>query len=181
MLQAIDTFWIEHLEVMDYMRGSVNLRAYGQRDPLVEYKREGLRLFKEMEAAAAGQIVRLIPTIASAPNNGIFINSENLSEELKSSTEKLGLNSFESEEFVNYWTPRLTDLNKKYIFFSILDREEKERTDHVEISPKPDTFIQFIAYFKGFDEKFDTNEFVYPEKQERKGFTAIEWGGVIDR
>ena len=36
--------------MMDYMRGSVNLRAYGQRDPLVEYKREGLRLFKEMQA-----------------------------------------------------------------------------------------------------------------------------------
>ncbi|MBI2476245.1 MAG: preprotein translocase subunit SecA [Candidatus Taylorbacteria bacterium] len=66
MLQALDTFWIEHLEVMDYMRGSVNLRAYGQRDPLVEYKKEGLRLFKEMEAAAADQIVRLIPTVGGA-------------------------------------------------------------------------------------------------------------------
>ena len=41
ILQTMDIFWIEHLEVMDYMRSSVNLRAYGQRDPLVEYKREG--------------------------------------------------------------------------------------------------------------------------------------------
>ena len=64
MLQAVDTFWIEHLEVMDYMRSSVNLRAYGQRDPLVEYKKEGLRLFKEMEIATADQVVRLIPAIA---------------------------------------------------------------------------------------------------------------------
>jgi preprotein translocase subunit SecA len=48
-LQAFDMFWVEHLEMMDYLRNSVNLRAYGQRDPLVEYKREGLRLFKEME------------------------------------------------------------------------------------------------------------------------------------
>ena len=70
MLQALDTFWIEHLEVMDYMRGSVNLRAYGQRDPLVEYKKEGLRLFKEMEDATADQIVRLIPIIAAAPAAG---------------------------------------------------------------------------------------------------------------
>jgi preprotein translocase subunit SecA len=66
ILQAIDTFWIEHLEIMDYMRGSVNLRAYGQRDPLVEYKKEGLRLFKEMEEATAGQIARLIPAIAGS-------------------------------------------------------------------------------------------------------------------
>lgn len=35
--------------MMDYLRSSVNLRAYGQRDPLVEYKKEGLKLFKEME------------------------------------------------------------------------------------------------------------------------------------
>lgn len=48
-LQVFDMFWVDHLEMMDYLRSSVNLRAYGQRDPLVEYKKEGLRLFKEME------------------------------------------------------------------------------------------------------------------------------------
>jgi len=50
-LQTIDMYWMDHLEMMDYLRGSVNLRAYGQRDPLVEYKKEGLKLFKEMEIA----------------------------------------------------------------------------------------------------------------------------------
>jgi preprotein translocase subunit SecA len=64
MLQTIDTFWVEHLEVMDYTRGSVNLRAYGQRDPLVEYKREGLRLFREMQIAVNSQICNLLPHIA---------------------------------------------------------------------------------------------------------------------
>ena len=64
ILQTIDMFWVEHLELMDYTRSSVNLRAYGQRDPLVEYKREGLRLFKEMEEAARAQVTRLIPNIA---------------------------------------------------------------------------------------------------------------------
>lgn len=63
MLQAMDMFWVEHLEVMDYMRSSVNLRAYGQRDPLVEYKREGLKLFKEMEMAIGQEIIKLIPQI----------------------------------------------------------------------------------------------------------------------
>ncbi len=60
-LQAIDTFWIDHLEMMDYLRGSVNLRAYGQRDPLVEYKKDGLRLFKEMQESIDAQILSLIP------------------------------------------------------------------------------------------------------------------------
>ncbi|MFA6552362.1 MAG: preprotein translocase subunit SecA [Candidatus Paceibacterota bacterium] len=63
ILQTVDMFWVEHLEVMDYMRGSVNLRAYGQRDPLVEYKREGLHLFKEMQMAIDAQILKIMGNI----------------------------------------------------------------------------------------------------------------------
>ena len=47
-LRTIDGLWIEHLENMDYLRESVRLRAYGQRDPLVEYKSEGHRMFKRL-------------------------------------------------------------------------------------------------------------------------------------
>lgn len=65
MLQAIDMFWVDHLEMMDYLRGSVNLRAYGQRDPLVEYKKEGLKLFKEMQVGINEQILRLLPHIGA--------------------------------------------------------------------------------------------------------------------
>ncbi len=68
LLQTIDMFWVEHLEVMDHTRSSVNLRAYGQRDPLVEYKKEGLRLFKEMNTAVAEQVSRLIPHITPVAN-----------------------------------------------------------------------------------------------------------------
>jgi preprotein translocase subunit SecA len=64
ILQTIDMFWIDHLEIMDYMRSSVNLRAYGQRDPLVEYKREGLKLFKDMEFSIGLEIIKLVPQIA---------------------------------------------------------------------------------------------------------------------
>ncbi len=64
LLQTNDLFWVDHLEMMDYMRGSVNLRAYGQRDPLVEYKREGLRLFKEMQASITAEVLRLLPLMS---------------------------------------------------------------------------------------------------------------------
>jgi len=47
-LQIIDQYFMAHLEHMDYIRSSVNLRAYGQRDPLVEYKKEGLITYKAM-------------------------------------------------------------------------------------------------------------------------------------
>ncbi len=63
MIQAIDLFWIEHLETMDHLRGSVNLRAYGQRDPLVEYKREGHRLFKEMDSAIKFQTIQTLASL----------------------------------------------------------------------------------------------------------------------
>jgi preprotein translocase subunit SecA len=66
ILQTIDLFWVEHLEVMDYLRGSVNLRAYGQRDPLVEYKKEGLRMFKEMEENIVAQVMQILPRIGGA-------------------------------------------------------------------------------------------------------------------
>ena len=72
ILQAMDMYWVEHLEVMDYMRSSVNLRAYGQRDPLVEYKREGLKLFKEMEISIGNEILKLIPQIQS---NKVFLDT----------------------------------------------------------------------------------------------------------
>jgi len=64
-LQAIDTLWVEHLEVMEYTRGSVNLRAYGQRDPLIEYKKEGLRLFNEMQESVDEMLMRLLPSLLS--------------------------------------------------------------------------------------------------------------------
>lgn len=60
---ANDTLWMEHLEAMDYLRSSVNLRAYGQREPIVEYKKDGLMMFKEMEDAFKEQVFSLISTI----------------------------------------------------------------------------------------------------------------------
>lgn len=63
MLQVYDALWVEHLEVMQYARGNVSLRAYAQQDPLIEYKREGVRLFKEMEEVARHRMRELIPRV----------------------------------------------------------------------------------------------------------------------
>ena len=62
-LYTTDTLWMEHLEAMDYLRSSVNLRAYGQREPIVEYKKEGLMMFREMEQVFKEQVLSLIQTI----------------------------------------------------------------------------------------------------------------------
>ncbi len=63
MLQVNDVLWVEHLEVMQHTRSSVGLRAYGQQDPLIEYRKEGLRLFREMQEASFHRIAELIPTV----------------------------------------------------------------------------------------------------------------------
>lgn len=62
-LQVIDTLWMDHLDQMEHMRSSVNLRAYGQRDPLIEYKKEGLRMFKGMENAMLHDLTLFIENI----------------------------------------------------------------------------------------------------------------------
>ena len=65
LLQVIDQLWMDHLDQMEYMRNSVNLRAYGQRDPLIEYKKEGLRMFRQMEAQLMNDLIMFIENIDS--------------------------------------------------------------------------------------------------------------------
>ena len=47
-LQVVDTYWMEHLDSMDSVREGIGLRAYGQKDPLVEYKQEGHSMFEKL-------------------------------------------------------------------------------------------------------------------------------------
>ena len=72
LLQTVDFFWLEHLETMEYLRSSVNLRAYGQRDPLVEYRKEGLRLFRALEAGIVERVAESIPRMGA----GAFLSEE---------------------------------------------------------------------------------------------------------
>ena len=62
-LQITDMLWVEHLEVMSFTRSSVSLRAYGQRDPLIEYRKEGTTLFKEMQEVIIQRIVEVLPSL----------------------------------------------------------------------------------------------------------------------
>ncbi len=59
-LRAIDVHWMEHLDTMDYLRTGIGLRGYGQRDPLVEYQKEGHRLFQELLATIKSSVVETI-------------------------------------------------------------------------------------------------------------------------
>lgn len=56
LLQAIDQHWVSHLDDMQHLRSGIGLRGYAQKDPLVEFKKEGFGLFNKMQAAIQKQV-----------------------------------------------------------------------------------------------------------------------------
>ncbi len=60
MLRAVDEYWMDHIDAMTELRQGIGLRAYGQNDPIVEYKREGYDMFEEMVSAIQEETVRRI-------------------------------------------------------------------------------------------------------------------------
>ncbi|MFA6428290.1 MAG: preprotein translocase subunit SecA [Candidatus Buchananbacteria bacterium] len=75
-LQAIDNLWIDHLETIDHLRAGINLRGYGQRDPLIEYKREGYQMFNELLGAIQKQVVYAIYKVALAQSQALSVNTQ---------------------------------------------------------------------------------------------------------
>jgi preprotein translocase subunit SecA len=68
LLQLLDLLWMEQLDALDHLRNSVRLRAYGQRDPLIEYKREGLAMFKDLGERLATEAEKLILKLKETPS-----------------------------------------------------------------------------------------------------------------
>jgi preprotein translocase subunit SecA len=60
MLNVMDRLWIQHLTSIDDLREGIGLRAYGQRDPLIEYKVEAARMFDELQATVRSEVVHTI-------------------------------------------------------------------------------------------------------------------------
>jgi preprotein translocase subunit SecA len=74
VLQVIDKHWKDHLLAMDYLKEGIGLRGYGQKNPLNEYKREGLELFMGMMDRIKGDVAEYLskaqlagPTASAAP------------------------------------------------------------------------------------------------------------------
>ena len=60
LLQVVDSKWMDHIDDMDQLRNGINLRAYAQRDPVIEYKFEGFNMFEEMIAAIREDTIKYI-------------------------------------------------------------------------------------------------------------------------
>ena len=62
LLMAVDRHWMNHIDAMDELRRGINLRAYGQKDPVVEYRLEGFDMFDEMVASIREDTVKMVLT-----------------------------------------------------------------------------------------------------------------------
>ena len=86
-LQVLDTNWMQHLENMDHMRQGIGLRSIGQRDPLVEYRREGQRFFETMQDTVQNEVVKTLFRIIPRPQEAIEQAETELTQAAKRSVE----------------------------------------------------------------------------------------------
>jgi preprotein translocase subunit SecA len=70
MLQIVDAQWKDHLYSLDHLKEGIGLRGYGQRDPLVEYKKESYGLFQDMKARIEEEMVRYLFWLRPVLNEG---------------------------------------------------------------------------------------------------------------
>ncbi|KKQ41002.1 MAG: Protein translocase subunit SecA [Candidatus Magasanikbacteria bacterium GW2011_GWA2_37_8] len=65
LLRSMDNLWVEHLVAVDYLRTGIGLRGYGQRDPLVEYKKETYRMFNELLSLIQKEVVYMVYKVSA--------------------------------------------------------------------------------------------------------------------
>ncbi len=70
-LQILDNLWMQHLEDMEHLRNGIHWMSVGQRDPLVEYRRQGQLLFEEMQAQMRHDVVRLLLNAEPVPEEDL--------------------------------------------------------------------------------------------------------------
>jgi len=80
MLQTIDMMWMNHLDEIDYLREGIGLRGYGQRDPLIEYKREAFQMFSQLMENLRSSVVNSVMKISftNAPQSEAPTQRQNL-------------------------------------------------------------------------------------------------------
>ena len=67
LLRAIDSYWVQHLTAMENLRTGIGLHAYGQRDPLVMYRNEGQKMFRDLQARIQRDVARTIFHVSVQP------------------------------------------------------------------------------------------------------------------
>ena len=118
-LREIDKKWKEHLNAMDQMREGINLRAYGQKNPLIEYKKEGYILFEEMMYSINKEILKTLfrSNLTKVDESKIIIDSS-IPKNMQMSHSKIsGISQLQKQSLAKpnaQQTKASTSVTKKY-------------------------------------------------------------------
>ncbi|MCD5396063.1 MAG: preprotein translocase subunit SecA [Candidatus Pacebacteria bacterium] len=91
-LRIMDNFWVNHLEEMEYLKDKVRLKAYGQIDPLVEYKNEGYKIFKNLLTMIDRAILQSILGLSKKEGEGLKPRKEKVFVQRVEGAKKVGRN-----------------------------------------------------------------------------------------
>lgn len=114
--------------------------------------------------------------IYTAPNKGSVVAQADIHEFLVTSLAKLGLNEKETADFIEFWEPRMQ--GSPYYQVSFLGNRAMDEIAPLSVSPKPDTVIRILMDFRPL-QSFVNIEPQILRTPIRKGFTVVEWGGVL--
>ncbi len=109
------------------------------------------------------------------PDEGWVVKSSEIGKWFEFMLPKLGLNLKERMQFKEYWVPKFS--GSEYYEVKLLKTETLN--EQLIIDPKPDTIIRVSFYFKPLNEKISLKEPAIVTPQ-RRGFVAVEWGGIMD-
>jgi len=98
MLQTLDHFWKEHLAAMDYLRQSVNLRGYAQKNPTQEYKRESFAMFESLLDTINVEIVKSLSSVTINENTSADEVEQQNNEAAQAQHDKLGTTGVDDHE-----------------------------------------------------------------------------------
>lgn len=112
------------------------------------------------------------------PKLGFVVENKNLEVFFDEKLAKLGLIKKEINDFKEFWIPKMQEINKPYYFVTFLSRRFIDQLAPLTVDPKPDTVIRILMDWKGLDAYQKANEFSM-KTPERKGFTVVEWGGML--
>ena len=98
MLQTLDHYWKEHLAAMDYLRQSVNLRGYAQKNPTQEFKRESFTMFESLLDTINIEIVKSLSSVTINENTNADDVEQQNNEEVQAQHEALGTTGVDDHE-----------------------------------------------------------------------------------
>ena len=110
---------------------------------------------------------------------GYYVEKKDAVSFLEDKLKYIGLNERESNEFIMYWLPVLEKNKKSVVYFEMT--EERQEYNKLNIEPEPDSILRFSMHVKKVDKKPKNLERQHIKHFNRKGFAAVEWGGVIHK